>query len=444
MHTKDKVQLASNLPLLGMYLACGLAWWTGVSKMALIACGLLYVVRMFALTAGYHRYFSHNSYKTGRAFQFVLAWLGCCAVQKGPLWWAGHHRWHHGHSDTEADLHSPIRRGFWWSQIGWVLSSNYTATNWPWVRNLSGFPELRFLNRFHLLPPATLAMALWVLGTLTEHHAAHQGPTGMQMVIWGFFISTVLLHHASFTVNSLGHVYGTRRFPTRDNSRNNFWIALITLGEGWHNNHHYAPSSERQGFFWWEIDCTHYVLTVLLWLGIIWDLQTPPRGVLQRTERSQRRASTKGVWSVESGVLSLNLPVSDSRLRTADSRLLSGSAENGFHFWRKGMSKPALIDTNAIIAPADVEMSVRTIVAQVLERSVEEIPPESDLENDLGLDSLGLIKVSVAIEEQFDVVILTADSPEFTLHTVADLAAFIANRTIDSEQEDGNASNASR
>jgi stearoyl-CoA desaturase (Delta-9 desaturase) len=293
MQGNDNVELAPNLPLLGMYLACGLAWWTGVSKWALMACGLLYMVRMFGLTAGYHRYFSHNSYKTGRGFQFVLAWLGCCAVQKGPLWWAGHHRSHHAQSDTEDDVHSPIRRGFWWSHIGWVLSSNYTATNWARVRNLRGFPELKFLNRFHLLPPATLAMALYLVGTWVERGDAHPEATGLQMVIWGFFISTVLVRHASFTVNSLGHVYGARRFPTRDNSRNNFWIALITLGEGWHNNHHYAPSSERQGPYWWEIDCTHYALTVLSRLGIVWDLQSPPRDILHRSRRPQKPATPR-------------------------------------------------------------------------------------------------------------------------------------------------------
>jgi stearoyl-CoA desaturase (delta-9 desaturase) len=297
MGRQDKIELAPNLPLVAMHLACGLAWWTGVSRWSLIVCVLLYLFRMFGLTAGYHRYFSHSSYKTGRAFQFVLAWLGCSAVQKGPLWWAGHHRSHHSHSDTQDDVHSPIRRGFWWAHIGWVMSSQYKATEWARVKNLARYPELRLLNRFHLVPPAMLAVALYLLGAWIEHRAPHQGVTGLQMLIWGFFISTVLVHHATFTVNSLAHVCGSRRFPTRDYSRNNFWIALITLGEGWHNNHHYAPSSERQGFCWWEIDFTHYVLAALSWLGIVWDLQIPPPGTFRSEPRAGKAVATATICS---------------------------------------------------------------------------------------------------------------------------------------------------
>ncbi|HKQ75993.1 MAG TPA: acyl-CoA desaturase [Blastocatellia bacterium] len=238
MQKQDKIEFAPNLPMMAMHLACGLAWWTGVSKWALAACALLYLVRMFGVTAGYHRYFSHGSYKTGRIFQFALAWLGCSAAQKGPLWWAGNHRLRHSHSDTDEDAHSPVRRGFWWAHLGWILSSRFEATPWERVKNLNGYRELRFLNRLHLIPPVSLALSLYLLGAWIEHRAPHQGVTGPQMLVWGFFISTALLYHATFTVNSLAHRYGVRRFPTRDFSRNNFWIALITLGEGWHNNHH--------------------------------------------------------------------------------------------------------------------------------------------------------------------------------------------------------------
>jgi stearoyl-CoA desaturase (delta-9 desaturase) len=234
---------------------------------------------MFAITAGYHRYFSHASFKTGRLFQFALAWIGASAAQKGPLWWAAHHRHHHAASDSDDDVHSPVTRGFWWSHLGWIFSRGYRETNWTLVRNLARYPELRWINRHSLVPPAVLATALLGAGAALRRWLPASQTDGVQLLVWGFFVSTVLLYHATFAVNSLAHVYGTRRFPTTDASRNNLWIALVTLGEGWHNNHHFAPTSARQGFFWWEIDVTHGVLVVLSWLGLVWDLRPPPERV---------------------------------------------------------------------------------------------------------------------------------------------------------------------
>jgi stearoyl-CoA desaturase (delta-9 desaturase) len=243
------------------------ALWTGVDAPALVLCGACYFLQMFGITAGYHRYFAHRAYKTGRAFRFVLACLGCSALQKGPLWWVGHHRHHHRHSDTEQDVHSPHRRGVWWSHIGWLLVPDYEATDWREVRDWGRYPELRWLDRNHLVPPAVLAALCFLVG----------GWTGL---VWGFFVSTLLSHHATFLVNSLAHLAGRRRYATPDWSRNNLFVALLTLGEGWHNNHHHYQSSANQGFFWWEIDVSYYLIRLLACVGLVWDVRRPPRAKL--------------------------------------------------------------------------------------------------------------------------------------------------------------------
>jgi stearoyl-CoA desaturase (delta-9 desaturase) len=253
-----------NLPFLAMHLACVLVFFADVTILALVLCGVVYLVRMFGITAGYHRYFSHRSYKTSRAVQFVLACLGCSSLQKGPLWWSAHHRHHHRYADTPQDVHSPVTRSFWWSHVGWLLARDYDQTNWHAVRDWSRFPELRWLNRHHWVPGLVLAACCWLVG-------------GWSGLVWGFFVSTVLLYHATFTVNSLCHVFGRRRYATADQSRNNLFVALITLGEGWHNNHHHYPSSTNQGFFWWEIDVTYYLIKLLSFTGLVWDIRKPAR-----------------------------------------------------------------------------------------------------------------------------------------------------------------------
>jgi len=276
---EERIDYCGSLPFLLLHLACLLALWTGVSAVSAAVCLIMYGLRMFAITAGYHRYFSHRSYKTGRAFQFVLGCLGAMAAQKGPLWWAAHHRRHHGRSDTADDLHSPVVRGFWWSHVGWFLCRKYSETDFRAIRDFAPYPELRFLNRFHALPPAALAVLMLALGRSLEVMAPGLNTSATQMLVWGFLISTVLVYHGTFAVNSLAHRYGRRRFPTRDGSRNNLLIALIAFGEGWHNNHHYAPSSEQQGFYWWEIDISHGILKALSWFGLVWDLKAPPSRV---------------------------------------------------------------------------------------------------------------------------------------------------------------------
>ena len=284
----DRINWLSGSGFILLHLGCILIFWAGFSWVALGAMILSYLVRMFGITAGFHRYFSHRSYKTSRIFQFILAWIGTSSAQKGPLWWAAHHRHHHKHSDTEKDLHSPARRGFWWSHVGWILSNRFKDTNKKLVGDLLKFPELRFLNSYHLLPPIVLAAATYLFGELLNYYLPWLGTSGFQMLVYGFVVSTVLLYHGTFTVNSLAHVVGKKRFKTNDDSRNNWFISLITLGEGWHNNHHRFPSSERQGFYWWEIDVSHYCLRVLSWFRLVWDLRVPPERVYADRKRFKR------------------------------------------------------------------------------------------------------------------------------------------------------------
>ena len=255
-------------PFWAIHLACAAALFTGVTWSALGVCAALFWLRMFGVTAGYHRYFSHRSYRTSRPFQFVLAVLGTLAVQKGVLWWSANHRDHHKYSDQPQDLHSPVQRGFWWSHVGWILAPDYEETNFDRIADMAKYPELRWLNEHYLVPPVALAVLLFLVG-------------GATWLVWGFFISTTLLWHSTFTINSLAHVWGSRRYETADASRNNVWLALLTMGEGWHNNHHRYMNSARQGFFWWEIDASYYVLAALSWLGIVWDLHQPPKKLLE-------------------------------------------------------------------------------------------------------------------------------------------------------------------
>lgn len=264
-----------------VHAACLLVIWVGVSWPAVAVCAALYLLRMFAITGGYHRYFSHRSFKTSRAFQFVLALLGATSAQKGPIWWASHHRHHHRYSDTPEDIHSPIINGIYYAHIGWVLSSEFTNPRLELVKDLTRFPELRLVDKFNLIPPIFLAVCTYFFGLFLQVNYPALGTTAMQMLVWGFFISTVLVYHGTFCINSFTHIIGRKRYATTDSSRNNLILALITLGEGWHNNHHYYQSSERQGFYWWEIDITHYILTMLSWVGLVWELRTPPERVLE-------------------------------------------------------------------------------------------------------------------------------------------------------------------
>ena len=250
-----------------IHLLCFGALFLDVSAADWWACGALFVVRMFGVTGGYHRYFSHRTYKTSRWFQFVLAFLAQTSSQKGALWWAAHHRGHHKHSDTEEDTHSPVQDGFFYSHVGWMWDPGTEVTHYDRIKDFAKYPELVWLNKNWLVPP-------FVLGTATYLALGWSG------LFVGFFLSTVLLWHSTFFINSLAHVFGTRPYRSGDDSRNNFLLAILTLGEGWHNNHHYYQASTRQGFHWWQIDITYYVLKTLSFVGIVWDIREPPADVV--------------------------------------------------------------------------------------------------------------------------------------------------------------------
>ena len=278
----DRIDWARCVPFIAMHVACLGVFWTGWSTTALVVTGGLYLLRMFAITGFYHRYFSHRSFKTSRWFQALMAFIGCTSVQRDPIWWASHHAHHHAHSDDPDDPHSPRQRGFWKSHVGWFLTVEGFQTRWRYVQDWQRFPELRFFNRFDVVPPTLLALSLFAWGAALERWAPGLETNGWQLLTWGFVVSTIALHHGTFTVNSLAHGFGSRRYATRDDSRNNFWIALLTLGEGWHNNHHHYPNASRQGFYWWEIDLTYYGLLALETVGLIWDLREVPRAVRDR------------------------------------------------------------------------------------------------------------------------------------------------------------------
>ena len=262
----------SAIPFVIVHLACIAAIWTGITWQAVVIGIVLYWVRIFAIGAGYHRYFSHRAYATSRVFQFILAVLSQSTAQKSVLWWAAKHRHHHLHSDTEHDVHSPRHKGFFYSHVGWIFAKRHSKTDLVKIADFARFPELMWLHRLELLPAIVLGVLCWLIG-------------GWSGLIVGFFWSTVVLYHATFCINSLAHVLGRKRYVTGDDSRNNWLLAFFTMGEGWHNNHHACQSSVRQGFRWWEFDPTFYILKALSWLRIVWDLKRPPLAVL-RNEHS--------------------------------------------------------------------------------------------------------------------------------------------------------------
>jgi stearoyl-CoA desaturase (delta-9 desaturase) len=243
-----------------LHLALGLVFVTGLSWEWVLLALASYLVRMFAVTAGYHRYFSHRAFKTNRLVQFLLAWVAQLSLQRGVLWWAARHRQHHKHADTAEDLHSPVRQGFWWAHAGWFLSRRYESTDSDAIKDFSRFPELVWLNDYWLVPAVSSVAFAWLLG-------------GLPAVTWAIVVPTVLVWHASFAVNSLGHLFGKRRYLTPDTSRNSALLALLTLGDGWHNNHHRSQGSVGLGWLWFEFDPTFYALEFLSWVGVVRDLR---------------------------------------------------------------------------------------------------------------------------------------------------------------------------
>ena len=284
--SNERINWITCAPFFLFHLVPLAIFWTGLTWFDAWLCLGLYYGRMFFITAGYHRYFAHRSYKLGRMMQFLMAVGGATAAQKGPLWWAAHHRRHHRYSDTINDVHSPLR-GFWWSHIGWLLGNRFDTTDFEAIKDFSKYPELRWINKYWFIPTILLALACWGVG-------------GWSTLVVSFFLSTVFLFHGTFLVNSVAHIFGRRRYATDDTSRNSFLVALVTCGEGWHNNHHYYQSTANQGFFWWEIDLSYYLLTVMSWLGLARDLRRPPKSVLykNRLEPEQTDEGMKRVTAL--------------------------------------------------------------------------------------------------------------------------------------------------
>ncbi|RME91753.1 MAG: acyl-CoA desaturase [Candidatus Hydrogenedentota bacterium] len=256
------------------------AFFTGVHVADAIFLAVFYFTGMFFVTAGYHRYFSHKTYKLNRFWQFIFAFMAQATAQKGVLWWASHHRTHHKYSDTDYDIHSAKKLGFFYSHLGWILSDDHEETDYDLVKDLAKYPELVWLNKHPLIPAWIVGITAYLIG-------------GASMLFFGFFLGLVLLWHGTFTINSLTHMFGKQRYVTGDESRNNPFFALITLGEGWHNNHHFFQSSTRQGFFWWEFDITYYILKLLSWVGIVKKMRPVPDHIKYAHIREPEKYSAK-------------------------------------------------------------------------------------------------------------------------------------------------------
>jgi stearoyl-CoA desaturase (delta-9 desaturase) len=272
----DRIELLRIIPFITVHAGVLLVFWVGFSWIAVVVAVTLYVVRMFAITAFYHRYFAHRAFKTSRSVQFLFAYLGNSAAQRGPLWWAAHHRHHHRYTDQPEDTHSPKQHGFLWSHLLWFLTNKSFRTHSERIKDYCVYPELVWIDRFDSVAPVSLVVLLFGLGAGLNHFFPGLYTNGLQMVVWGFAISTVALYHATFTINSLSHMFGSQRYDTGDTSRNNALLALLTLGEGWHNNHHHYAGAARQGFFWWELDFTYYILKLFSLFGIVHHLKPLP------------------------------------------------------------------------------------------------------------------------------------------------------------------------
>ncbi|TPV94194.1 MAG: acyl-CoA desaturase [Myxococcales bacterium FL481] len=274
---RPQYEFAGAWPFVLVHLLAFGAVFTGVTVTDVVVGVALYWIRMFGVTGAYHRYFSHRSYKTSRWFQFVLAWLAMSSSQKGVLWWAAHHRHHHKYSDKINDVHSPARHGLFYAHVGWLFN-NTEETDYSRVRDLARYPELVLLNKYWVVPPALLGFAVWWW-------------LGWSGLFIGFMASTAVLWHGTFTINSFTHLWGKRVYDTDDDSRNSMLFALITMGEGWHNNHHYYQASTAQGWHWWQIDMTYYVLKMLSWVGLVWDLRAVPPHVKNNNKVSELATS---------------------------------------------------------------------------------------------------------------------------------------------------------
>src|SRR5215469_3349240 len=356
----DDIMYPSAIPFVLVHLACLGAIWTGVTWTALALCVGLYWLRIFGIGAGYHRYFSHRAFATSRAFQFVLALLSQSTAQKSVLWWAAKHRHHHLHSDTETDVHSPRHKGFLYSHVGWIFARRHDTTDLVKVEDFARYPELRWLHRYELVPAVVLALICLTIG-------------GWSGLVVGFFLSPVAVYHATFCINSLAHVHGRRRYVTGDDSRNNWLLAIFTMGEGWHNNHHAYQASVRQGFRWWEYDATYYILKALSWTRLVWNLKLPPREVVRNEQRlgsrvinraaAQLAASFNTDWIAGAITAALERPeLAALQERLAATRERATEVLMGLHL-------PQLPTRDEILAKATATLAMTPSLDEIVDRA---------------------------------------------------------------------------
>jgi stearoyl-CoA desaturase (Delta-9 desaturase) len=374
----DDIMYPSAIPFVLVHLTCLAAIFTGITWQAVVICVVLYWARIFAIGAGYHRYFSHRSYSTSRAFQFVLAVLSQSTVQKSVLWWAAKHRHHHLHSDTEEDVHSPRHKGFWYSHVGWIFARQHDATDLVKVGDFARYPELMWLHRHELVPGIALGAICLLIG-------------GWSGLVVGFFWSTVLVYHATFCINSLAHVQGRKRYVTGDDSRNNWLLAVFTMGEGWHNNHHAYQSSVRQGFKWWEIDPTFYILRALSWVGLVWDLKTPPSQVLRNEQRLGSRVVNRAAaqlaanFNSERIALAIAAALENSQLSALQTKLVD--AQHRAAEILANVHLPHVPTRNEMLAQAMAMFARTPSIDEIVDRAYE-----------LVLDAVGARLRAVPIE----------------------------------------------
>ncbi|HEY8384457.1 MAG TPA: acyl-CoA desaturase [Microvirga sp.] len=360
-HDHDDIVYPQTIPFLLAHLVCFAAIWTGVTWEAVAIAVALYWIRMFAIGAGYHRYFSHRAYSTGRVFQFILAFLAQSTAQKSVLWWAAKHRHHHLFSDTEHDVHSPRQSGFLYAHVGWIFSRRHDTADLVKVGDFAKYPELMWLHKYELFPAVVMALGTFLLA-------------GWPGLVVGFFWSTVAVYHGTFCINSLAHVHGKKRYVTGDDSRNNWLLALLTMGEGWHNNHHAYQSSVRQGFRWWEIDPTFYILKALSWVGVVWDLKSPPEAVLKNEQKLGARVIDRAAADLAA---SFNVDSISAKLREAlattpslaDVQARLGSAQHKAAEVLAGVHLPHLPTRDEIWARASTMFVKTRSLDEIVERA---------------------------------------------------------------------------
>jgi stearoyl-CoA desaturase (delta-9 desaturase) len=261
--------------MVSMHLACFAVYFSGFSWPALWVALIMYVVKGMGVTTGYHRLLAHRSFKTNRIVQFLLTFAGGLAMQGGPLWWVAHHRSHHRDTDKIDDIHSPVTKGMWQSHMGWMMSNNAFHEQGSNARDLYNYPELKLLQRHYVWILIFQVFALYSLGYGWASWFPESGASGLQFLVWGFFVSTVFTWHVTFSVNSICHRWGARDYDAGDASTNNVVIGFLAFGEGWHNNHHFYPSSARHGLRWWQFDPTWILIRGLCLLGLASEPKIP-------------------------------------------------------------------------------------------------------------------------------------------------------------------------